>query len=472
MRLPSVARSFPTVGSAVAAALLAVAVASFITFSSGADTELIAWGSALGVALLTRFTLTKRTIVGVVMIYAYLALGVGAALLYHPAAHDYYGANPGIAFLSAATPGYRYLNLFTVIAASLWLAFFLCASKSESEQSANRGLGLGLGSLPVITLPAAALGLAVVPLFLDWYGTGFHTVLHASIYLERTGPAVAFKIGRALGAIGLFIAGYVMFADRSIRMRVLAALIALGYAALYLGTETRFFGLVVPMLYLGGLLSGRWTTRQRTFGLVITAVMALYMIQIPLALRIQPEHGLVPALTLLRQNPSILFADPINDILFGAPLSLYVAHEVPALPWHYMVSSLSPLPSSMTDWSTIAPALQLNAYTPYSALGELLNHGWVVLFVVMGALGSVYALLERLVRSSAASGLGVLILSSVAALAVLRSTEYNLRTFARLAYYVAAVTIVVVLVPTLLARRRERKRRAVTRAGFAVRSAH
>lgn len=428
-------------------------IAAAITRPGQFDSALIAWGAALGVVVLTWVTLHGRTIVGPIMIYGYIAIGVAAALFYRPSGSDYYGANPGIAFLAAETPGYRYLTLFVVTAASIWCAFFLLAPRSTKSSAANSVAGLGLNATPILALPSIVLLFAAVPLVLDVYGTGLHTVFYASTYLERTGPAVAFKVGRALGAIGLFLSGYVFFSQRSLRLRISAAALALGYAALYLGTDTRFFALVVPMFCFGGLLTGTWSHRQRVVAVVISGVAALLMIQIPLVLRSEPSHGLVAALTYLRHDPSLIVASPLNNVLLGAPLTLYVAHNVPALGWHELATSLSPLPSSMTDWSQIGPTLQLNPTTPYSALGELLNHGWWCLCLVMTGFGALYAVLERLVRRSIAPGLGVLILSAVAALSVLRSTEYDLRTFARLGYYAAVIVVLLLLVPQHRTRR-------------------
>lgn len=436
------------------------ALAVIIALEAGSGTAVLTWAAALGVALLTAATLRGRTIVGMIMIYGYLAFGVGAVLLYHPRASDYYGVNPGIADLAGATPGYQYLEIFTVVAFSLWLGFFV-VTVAGGRRAATRGRlqGLGLSAVPAITLPSVALLIALVPLLLDAYGTGFHSVLHASTYLERTGPLVAFKIGRSLGAIGLFLAGYVFFAHRSLRTRIPAALIALGYAALYLGTATRFFGLVVPMFCFGGLLTGKWTTRRRNLALVISGISALLMIQIPIALRLKPDHGLVPSVHYIVSDPGLLFADPIDNVLFGAPLTLYVAHDTPPVAPHVLVTSLSPLPSSMTDWAQIAPTLKLNTYTPYSALGILLGVSWFCLAAVMAGFGVLYGVMERVMRRSAFPAIGLLVLSSVAALAVLRSTEYDVRTFARLAYYAAVVVLVLALVPVY-------QRRTRTRAGM------
>jgi hypothetical protein len=80
-------------------------------------------------------------------------------------------------------------------------------------------------------------------------------------------------------------------------------------------------------------------------------------------------------------------------------------------------------------------------------LGELLNYGLGYLVGIIGALGAVYALLERLMKRSIAPGLGVLILSSVAAVTVVESTEYSLRTVARIAYYAAIIVAMLMLAP-------------------------
>jgi hypothetical protein len=452
----SIPRSRNEVYVAALAVVMCGTIATVVTVSSGIDPLLIAWGAAIAVAVLSYVTICGRSTTGVVMIYGYLAFGAAAALLYHPTATQFYGSTPYVASFSAATPGYHYLEIFTLIAFSAWVGFVVFAPSRGSRRGRIGDLRQGI--VGVAALPAAAFVLAVVPLLLDVYGTGFHTVLYASSYLQRTGPPIAFKLGRALGPIGLLVAGYYIFGDRSVRNRALAILVALGYAVLYLGTDTRNFGLVVPMVYLGGLLTGKMTKRQRQVGLVIAAAAALLMVQIPLALRALPQHGLVASLNYIVHQPNLLFADPLNNLLYGAPETLYVGNHVPALPIHDLATSLSPLPSSFTDWAQIQPTLELSVYTPYSALGELLNYGWPFLCGVMVVTGAVYAVLERVVMRSIAPKLGLLVLSAIAALTVVRSTEYNLRSLARLTYYLTAVVVVIVIVPAWLRRRRSTER--------------
>jgi hypothetical protein len=432
--------------------LLCAAVAATITLVEGIDSALIAWGAAIGLAVLTALTLRDRTTSGLVMVYGYLVFGAAAAVLYHPTARQFYGATPYIANFAASTPGYHYLEFFTLVGFSAWVGFFIFAPRKDPEHVVRVG-DLGRGISGVSALPAAVFVLALLPLLLDAYGTGFHTILYASHYLERTGPPTAFKIGRALGPIGLLVSGYFIFAETPTRNKVLAVLVAFGYALLYLGTDTRNFGLVVPMVYLGGLLSGHMSTRQRRIGLVVSAVAAILMVQIPIALRGLPNHGLVASLQYLIHQPHLLLADPLNNLLYGAPETLYLGKYVGSIPLHDLATSLSPLPGSLTDWAQIAPTLQLNSFTPYSGLGELLNYGWPYLCLGLAATGALYALLERLVRRSIAPRLGLLVLCAIAALTVVRSTEYNLRSLARLSYYVTAVVILMVVVPAILRRR-------------------
>lgn len=442
-----------------------VFLAAVIVLSANALPAVIAWGAAVGIAALAHVTLRKRTLVGVIMIYGYLLFGASAALLYSPGGGDFYSQISGVASFATGTSGYKYLQVFDVVAISLWVAFYLFAERESAAPSTPQLANSTLAFMPVIRVPGAALLLAAAPLALDIYGTGFHVVLHATAYLEHSGPTAAYRVGRALGAVGVFLCGNILFSDPNRRNRVLAGLIASGYFALYLGVATRYFGLIAPMLYLGGLLSGKWTVRGRSIGLIVAAVASLIMVQLPIALRGEQDHGLVASINYILQDPGLLLADPIHNLLFGAPLTLYVGQVIPRLPLHDMATALSPLPSSLTDWAQIQPSLKLSPTNPYSALGHLLNYGWAYLAGIMAVFGAAYALLERLARRSVAPGLALLVLTAVSVVAVVDSTEYSLRTVARLAYYAAVILGLLVVVPRLSGDTLNQDARPVGQAG-------
>jgi hypothetical protein len=344
------------------------------------------------------------------------------------------------------------LTVFLVAALAVWITCLMIGLLLPRRQDHS------ITSI-ALQLPAKVLPLAAIPLLFNIYGTGVYTTLHAGHYLEHTGPIIVVRLGQALGPVGVLICGYFTFDRRqSNAIRACALLIALAYEVMFLGTATRFFAFWVPLMFAGGLLTGTWSAGRQRLGLAVVAIVAILALQIPLGLRNLPNHGLVPGFSYLLHEPSVVFGghNPINNFLFGAPLSLYVAHSVGVLPSSDVVTSLSPVPSQFNNWAQIASSLRVNSYTPYSALGELLNHGWVFFFLIMAFFGAGFALTERIAlnKSGLAGGVSQIVVFGAAALFVVESTEYNLRSVARLLYY---AFVGVLLIAVILPRRQQRK---------------
>jgi hypothetical protein len=413
-----------------AGALVALLPANLTT----APAAILTWAAAIALGVIAWKTLLQRSLVGLVLVYGFLGFGAAAALLYQPTSADLTGPNAAVAQIAQQTQGYHYLLIFIVAAYAIWGA------------SLTVGVLFPLRDHRLLTLTALDLSpmilpLAVLPLFANVYGTGIGTVLHASRYLEHTGPAAAALMGKALGPIGVLTCGYFTFHRREpLTTRTCALLIALAYEAMFLAQDTRFFAFWVPLMFAGGLLTGTWSVSRQRFAFVAVVVASVLALQIPLGLRNLPNHGLIPAIRYLVHQPALVFGshDPINNLLFGAPLTLFVAHDIQSLPISDVVTSMSPLPSRFNNWSQIALHLRLNIYTPYSALGELLNHGWGFFALLMCSFGAAFALAERLAlrRPGIVGGLSQMVVLGAAALFVVESTEYNLRSVARLVYYV------------------------------------
>jgi hypothetical protein len=397
--------------------------------------------------------------VGLALIYGFLGFGIIAALLCKPTATDFSRVSPEVAQVAQQTAGYRYLLVFVGAAFAIWggsLAIGVLFPRRHARFVTLTALHLSPWVLPI----------AALPLFVKVYGTGVHTLFHAGRYLEHTGPATAASLGQALGPIGVLTCGYFTFHRcQPVTIRVGALLLALGYETMYLATATRFFAFWVPLMFIGGLLTGTWSVRRQRFGLFVTAIVAILALQVPLGLRGLPNHGLVPGIDYLVHQPSLVFGtqDPINNFLFGAPLTLYVAHNVGRLPMSDIVTSISPVPSEFNNWSQIIPSIQVNKYTPYGALGELLNHGWAFFLVLMAIFGAGFALIERVAlrRSGVVGGLSQMVVLGAAALFMVESTEYHLRSVARLVYYAFAAVVVLAVIPAR-SRSREQNRKGVS----------
>ena len=390
--------------------------------------------------------LGQRTTVGLVLTYGFLGFGVFSALAYRPDAADFAGPNWQVAYLASGTPGYQYLLIFGVAAAAVGLGSWIV-----SHRTVTRGRVTAAST----QLRTGLLALAVVPLGIDIWGTGWSYVLTAPAYLAHTGPAAGLSIGRAGGMAATILCGYCAFGRREgVFKRISAVLIALCYEALFLGAATRAFALWPVLLFLGAHLTGSLGTKGRwIIGAVATGTAVLFL-EIPLGLRGLPRHGLVSAVQYLTGSPSLVFGghNPIHNVLFGAPLTYWVAHAAPKMPNADLAVALSPLPSRYTNWGILAPTLRVNIYTPYSASGELLNHGWAVFVAVFAAFGAAFVLIERLSRrvTGTLGSVGYLLTLGLGALFVVEATEYNLRSVTRLCYYAAAgVVVLTVIIPLL-----------------------
>jgi hypothetical protein len=427
----------------VAVVALCVAAGALVTrlpdVSLPTPAGALTWIAAIGLGAVAWPTLRHRSMVGAVLVYGFLSFGIIAALFYKPSATDFNGPNV-IIQMARQTAGYRYLTVFLAAALVIWaisLAIGVMLPRRSGRSPTSIALHLSSGILP----------LAALPLIAYVYGTGFHTVLHADRYLEHTGPIVAVRLGEALGPVGVLICGYFTFHRRQPTLtRVCALVVALAYEMIFLAAATRFFAFWVLLMFAGGALTGTWDAKRQRIGFIVTAVAALLALQIPLGLRGLPNHGFIPAVDYLANQPSLVFGghDPINNFLLGAPLTLYVANHVNPLPSSDLVTSLSPIPSEFNNWSQIAPSLRLNRYTPYSALGELLNHGWGLFLVIMALFAAGFVLIERvtLSRSGIAGGVSRIVVLGAAVLFIIESTEYNLRSVSRFFYYAFAGVLV------------------------------
>jgi hypothetical protein len=418
------------------------------------------WLAAIGLGVIAWLTLRRRSMVALILIYGFLTFGAAAAALYRPTTRDFQDANARVAYLAQQTPGYRYLLVFLAAAFSIWVASLAIAVLFPAQQER---FSLSVG----IKLSPRMLAFAGLPLAVGVYGIGIHTLFNSSRYLEHTGPNVAVIFGQALGPIGVLICGYFTFhREQQMITRIFALTLALAYEALYLATATRLFALWFLLMFAGGMLTGTWDIRRQRIGLLVTLVVAILALEIPLGLRDLPDHGLNPAIGYLVHQPSLVFSsqDPINNLLFGAPLTLYVAYHVGHLPFSDVITAVSPAPSQLNNWSQLSQSLRLNAHTPYGALGELLNHGWVFLMVVMAGFGAGFTIIERIAlnRSDIIGGLSRMAVFGAAALFMIESTEYPLRSVTRLSYYAFGAVVVMALIPSLS---RARARQTVSTAG-------
>lgn len=238
--------------------------------------------------------------------------------------------------------------------------------------------------------------------------------------------------------------GWFSKSARSALMRFLSWLPTLMYSAVLFSLGSRAFALV-PILIALGRLAADPSSRRARWMVPLSAAVALVLLPTPLALRGTYEHGLFPYLqTLLDgREPSTSVLTAVGNILFSFSLTGAVAIRVHALDLSTLVLSLDPRPGSTTDWYALVSTFRINDATPYNAIGELANHGWLYLIGFFAIVGVLLAYFDRRITSLLGQGqpAAALILFALSCYFVLQALQYNLRATTRVIYYLVLLDI-------------------------------
>jgi hypothetical protein len=312
----------------------------------------------------------------------------------------------------------------------------LAATLLFRAASGNKRRGLP-GTTVHIELSSAYLWTTVIPVGILILGKG------SALWNGEKDAAIAgfeplARLGGLLAPIAMLLCAY--YAARGMR-RTAATWIFGVYVVVLAASATRLVGAAPLLWLLGGYLGGDASTRKEvaTARWCVALLASYILFSLVLTLRNLPERGLLPYSEFLLNNPDALWrspADAVGNILFAVPLANVVAYESPRLPLADLLTSVSPAPSSMTDWSTVAPTLRVHAFIPYNALGELLNYGIAVTVTFFAVASFCFS---SLFANSRRAALPVRIAGEIFSLGLVGlflvvSLEYNLRAAARYAW--------------------------------------
>lgn len=245
-----------------------------------------------------------------------------------------------------------------------------------------------------------------------------------------------------VGMTGVVACGLLLRAERGGR-RVLPALVALAYFAMFFALGSRQMALC-PILLAVGIHVAR-PSRSSRVGLGVGLLTAIYLLPFPLFLRAVGTHGLVPYLAALPDAPAPLdvLAGSADNLLISFPLAGTTAFKVPQIPFPELLVELDPRPGSSAGWYDILTSLRINADTPYSAIGTLGNHGWTVVVLFWLVTGAFLAYLH--LRAQTLTALGsrgvALVLIALPLVFTLFSLQYNLRNAVRFLVYAAVIDL-------------------------------
>lgn len=302
--------------------------------------------------------------------------------------------------------------------------------------------------------PGPLLLAASAPLLFAAAAYGPGALLQRPHYSAAYGPAVLLRMASMTIPAGIAVAAMLLMRGRTGKERTLPGLLLTTYGIVVFSTGSRQLAMLPIMVLLAWLLH-RPVSRRLAVAIAVTVAGAatIMCLQLPLTMRGYSEGaGLFPYLQLLANQPQLLVTVDLptisGNVLFAVPLA-GVGPQVGDLPTTWFATSINPLPSSFTNWTTIRGELRVNGFTPLSGLGELANYGTAYLIAFMFAMGFVLALLQgwnaRLLRARAA--LASVIGFGLTGAPTLCLLQYNLRACTRYLWYFAALSIVLHILP-------------------------
>jgi hypothetical protein len=220
--------------------------------------------------------------------------------------------------------------------------------------------------------------------------------------------------------------------------RAYAFLLILGFVAYFVAMGTRRLALLPLLLLLAYVVAKRG--RIGVTAVFVATAAALIALALPLHFRGQPTHGLLPyvaSLSSFALTPDVLAAS-LNNFLAGFKITALTAFTQPQLPIEIFWISVNPISGDNAGWYQVAPTLRLNRYTPYSAIGELINYGGFVFVAAFAALGVILGIIQRVNDRLLSDTLGrfvAIVALGLVFIFVIQSAQYNLRSDLRYIYF-------------------------------------
>ncbi len=173
-----------------------------------------------------------------------------------------------------------------------------------------------------------------------------------------------------------------------------------------------------------------------------------------LSLRLESDgHGLIPYLMMTSNKASVIFEYAQLNIYYTFVYGFYATSETIKLyieTNNKLMTCISPLPGSMTNWYAISENMRINKWAPYTAVGELAKFP-VFSFFYYIFLGLYFSFIDFFVKKEILKKryLFPILIVLMLCLMIMFSYEYNLRAAHRFIYYTAFLVFLSYLINKL-----------------------
>lgn len=176
------------------------------------------------------------------------------------------------------------------------------------------------------------------------------------------------------------------------------------------------------------------------FAVVIPFIIIFFGYNLSLRLE-SSTHGLIPYLTLSPKKIATTFEHAQFNIYYTFVYGFYATSETIKLYSESvgkLITCMSPMPGSMTNWYLFAENMRINKYAPYTAVGELAKFP-VFSFFYYIFLGFYFGFTDHFIKTQILKKryFVPVLITLMLCLMTMFSFEYNLRSANRFVYYTA-----------------------------------
>jgi hypothetical protein len=271
-------------------------------------------------------------------------------------------------------------------------------------------------------------------------GVGFNNILIAKSYLAVENQPLATISSLALYVTSALL-GYALAESKEVYKKLIFLLLILINLLLVFSTASRRMA-VVPILFtVGYSFSLNKNQKIGKLMIVVCAFLVLPLLSLPLSLRGQQSHGLIPYFQYLREmDPVDLFGvnGVFKNIIFSFPLTFKVTEYRNEFDITYFLTSISPMPGNGTNWYEINNNLRLNYFTPFNLLGEAYLYGDLIFYLLFSNIGLLTMLVSYTAENVSSTRKGkmfALILTALTMAFSIFSLQYNTRAALRYLYW-------------------------------------
>lgn len=142
-----------------------------------------------------------------------------------------------------------------------------------------------------------------------------------------------------------------------------------------IGSRTATIDLAFYLTTLGVL---KEKSNNKKYFFIISAIFIYFFFGLNLSLRlISTKHGLIPYFYAVCDNFSVVLEYVVLNTYYTFIYGFYATCETIKLyneTNSKLMTSLSPMPGSLTNWYDYARFMRINKYAPFTAIGELSKH--------------------------------------------------------------------------------------------------